>query len=81
MLRIGGGTMTVTASVLRKDIYHLLDQVLETGKPLDVKRKNGIVKIVAGQPTAKLARLKKHACIPGDPEDLVHSDWSGEWKP
>ena len=73
--------MTVTASVLRKDIYHLLDQVLETGKPLDVKRKNGIVKIVAGQPTAKLARLKKHACIPGDPEDLVHSDWSGEWKP
>jgi len=73
--------MTVTASVLRKDIYHLLDQVLETGKPLAVKRKSGMVKIVAEQPTAKLARLKKHACIPGDPEDLVHSDWSGEWNP
>ena len=73
--------MTVTASVLRKDIYHLLDQVLETGTPLAVKRKNGMVKIVAEPPSAKLARLKKHACIQGDPEDLVHSDWSGEWNP
>lgn len=73
--------MTVTASVLRKDIYHLLDQVLETGKPLAVKRKSGMVNIVAEEPPAKMARLKKHACIPGDPEDLVHSDWSGEWNP
>jgi len=73
--------MTVTASVLRKDIYHLLDQVLETGKPLEVKRKSGTVKIVAEQHMAKLARLKKHACIQGDPEELVHSDWSGEWNP
>ena len=73
--------MTVSASVLRKDIYHLLDRVLETGEPLDVKRKKGIVKIVAEQPAAKLSRLKKHACIQGDPEDLVHSDWSGEWNP
>ena len=73
--------MTVTASVLRKNIYHLLDEVLETGKPIDVKRKNGMVKIVAEQPEAKLARLKKHDCIQGDPEELVHSDWSGEWNP
>ena len=73
--------MTVTASVLRKDIYHLLDQVLETGKPLEVKRKSGTVKIVAEQHLAKLARLKKHDCIQGDPEELVHSDWSGEWNP
>lgn len=73
--------MTVTATILRKDIYNLLDQVLETGEPLEVQRKTGVVKIVAEQPTAKLARLKQHRCIHGDPEDLVHSDWSGEWKP
>ena len=73
--------MTVTASVLRKDIYHLLDQVLETGKPLEVTRKKGTVKIVAEQPTSKMELLKKHDCIPGDPEELVHSDWSGEWNP
>jgi hypothetical protein len=73
--------MTVTASVLRKDIYHLLDTVLATGKPLEVKRKSGMVKIIAEQSSPKMARLKKHECIQGDPEDLVHSDWSGEWRP
>jgi hypothetical protein len=73
--------MVVTASALRKDIYHLLDQVLETGKPLEVKRKSGTVKIVAGKNLTKLERLKKHDCIQGNPEELVHSDWSGEWNP
>ena len=73
--------MTVTASVLRKNIYQLLDEVLETGKPLDVQRKKGTLKIVPEQPSAKLARLKKRNCIQGDPEELVHSDWSGEWNP
>lgn len=73
--------MTVTASALRKDIYHLLDEVVETGKALEVQRKNGTVKIVAEQSAPKMARLKKHDCIKGDPEDLVHSDWSGEWQP
>lgn len=76
--------MTVTASALRKDIYQLLDQVLATGKPLTVKRKNGTVKIVPDQPVSrisKLERLQKHDCIVGDPEDLVHMDWSKEWKP
>ena len=74
--------MMVTASGFRKNIYRLLDEVLETGKPLDVKRKNGTVKIVAEeQPETKLARLKKRDCIQGDPEELVHSDWSGEWNP
>ncbi|VGO18282.1 type II toxin-antitoxin system Phd/YefM family antitoxin [Pontiella sulfatireligans] len=73
--------MTVTASVLRKDIYHLLDHVLETGQPLAVQRKTGTVKIVAEQPSTKMSRLRKRECIQGDPEELVHSDWSGEWKP
>ena len=73
--------MTVTASVLRKDIYHMLDEVLATGRPLEVRRKHGTVKIIAEQASTKMERLKKHECIQGDPEDLVHSDWSGEWNP
>jgi hypothetical protein len=59
----------------------LLDRVLETGTPLEVKRKSGMVKIVAEQSVRKMERLKKHDCIKGDPEELVHSDWSGEWNP
>lgn len=73
--------MKVTATVLRKDLYRLLDQVLETGQSLAVQRKTGTLKIVIDQPASKMARLKKHNCIQGDPEELVHSDWSEEWKP
>jgi len=73
--------MTVTASVLRKDIYQLLDQVLATGKPLVVKRKSGVVKIVPDKPVSKLSKLKPRNGLHGDPEDIVHMDWSKEWKP
>jgi hypothetical protein len=73
--------MTVTVSGLRQNIYCLLDQVVETGQPLTVRRGNRLLKIVAEKPASKLARLSRHRCIRGDPEDLVHSDWSREWKP
>ena len=73
--------MTVTVSGLRQDIYRLLDRVIETGQPLAVKRGDRLLKIVAEEPASKLARLSRHNCIRGNPEDLVHLDWSKEWKP
>jgi prevent-host-death family protein len=71
--------MKVTASKLRENIYGILDQVLETGNPVEVVRKGKILKIVPEQKIDKLSRLKKRNCIVGDPEDLVHMDWSSEW--
>jgi len=71
--------MTVTASQLRNDIYRMLDKVLETGSPLIVERKGRRLKIVCDETPSKLSRLVKHDCIAGDPEDLVHMDWSTEW--
>jgi antitoxin (DNA-binding transcriptional repressor) of toxin-antitoxin stability system len=73
--------MTVTVSALRQNIYRLLDGVVETGQPLAVKRGDRMLLIVAEKPVSKLARLRPHKCIPGNPEDLVHLDWSQEWKP
>jgi hypothetical protein len=73
--------MTVTVSGLRQNIYRLLDQVIETGQPLSIKRGNRLLKIVAEKPASKLGRLSRHNCIHGDPEELVHLDWSKEWKP
>jgi hypothetical protein len=69
----------VTASKLRENIYGILDQVLETGTPVEVIRKGKVLKIVPEQKPDKLSRLKKRKCIVGDPEDLVHLDWSSEW--
>jgi len=69
----------VTASKLRENIYGILDQVLETGTPVEVIRKGKVLKIVPEQKPDKLSRLKKRKCIVGDPEDIVHMDWSSEW--
>jgi len=76
--------MKITASKLRENIYKLLDQVLETGTPVEIERRGRKLRIVPADdpPRSKLDRLERrpHAIV-GDPEDLVHLDWSTEWKP
>lgn len=74
--------MAITPSELRRDVYRLLDEVLESGEPLEIERKGRLLRIVPDQPTSKLARLRPHpGTIIGDPEDIVHMDWSHYWDP
>ena len=71
-----------SVSALRADLYRLLDQVLETGEPLEIERKGKRLRIVPVKRGSKLDLLKPNpGAIIGDPEDLVHMDWSSEWKP
>lgn len=70
----------ITPSTLRKDVYRLLDQVLATRQPLVVRRRGRRVCIVPEpEPGSRTARLKPRPCIKGDPEALVHTDWSTAW--
>ena len=71
--------MNVTASALRNNIYRFLDSVAEGGEPLVVERKGHLLKIVCEERRSRLSTLVRHDCIKGDPEQLVHVDWSGEW--
>ena len=72
----------MTATELRHNIYLLLDQVLETGIPLEIERKGRALRIVPATPRKKLDNLKRRDdYLPGDPEDIVHMDWSKEWRP
>jgi hypothetical protein len=72
--------MAVTASQLRQNVYRLLDKTLETGKPLEVRRKGHTLRIVPdAAPVGKLKSLVPHDCIQGDPEELVHIDWGDTW--
>lgn len=73
--------MTVTLTELRSDLYRLVDRVLETGEPLEIER-NGRKLLITPTPLEnKLANLiRRHNVVAGDPEDLVHLDWSDEWK-
>ena len=76
--------MSLTASKLRENIYRILDQVLETGEPVEIVRGGRRLRIIpADEPRrGKLERLQPHAkALVGDPQDIVHLDWSGEWKP
>ena len=73
--------MALTASKLRENIYRILDQVLETGVPVEIRRKGKIVRIVPGEPVSKLDRLTRRDYLVGDPDYIVHMDWSGEWRP
>jgi antitoxin (DNA-binding transcriptional repressor) of toxin-antitoxin stability system len=72
--------MAVTASELRQNIYRLLDEVLETGKPLEIERKGRRLRIVALEPERRLDRVRPRPdVIVGDPDDLVSIDWSATW--
>ncbi len=71
--------MRVSASKLRENIYSILDEVLESGVPVEIKRKGKLLRIVPEKTKSKLSRLKKRNCIVGDPEDLVHMDWLEHW--
>ncbi len=72
--------MFITISELRQNIYKLLDRVAETGIPIEINRKGKKLKIIAERKVSKLDRLKKREGLSCNPEDLVHIDWSGEWK-
>ena len=74
-------TRRLTASELRTDIYRVLDQVLQTGVPVEIERRGQILRIVPPGERSKLDRLKPRKYLLTDPEELVHIDWSGEWRP
>ncbi len=49
--------MTVNPTELRANLHQLLDEVLETGVPLEIERNGRRLRIVADPPTSKLDRL------------------------
>lgn len=74
--------MRVTPSRLRADIYNLIDRVIETGEPLEIERRGVIVRLVPPRAATWLDGLQRRTgVVSGDPEDLVHVDWSDQWSP
>lgn len=73
--------MTMTATQFRKDLYRVFDHVARTGIPARVIRKGQEFSIVPQKKRSKLDNLKKRPVIVGDPEKLIHTDWTKAWKP
>ncbi len=72
--------MIIKPTEFRKNIYKLLDQVVSTGIPIEIERKGKRIKIIPEKKTKKLDNLKRRKIFNCDPQDLVHIDWSSEWK-
>jgi hypoxanthine phosphoribosyltransferase len=67
--------MTITASKLRENIYRILDEVAETGVPVEVMRKGVKLRIAPEVKRSKLANLKKRKDWLGSEEELFKSTW------
>ena len=72
--------MSLSATKLRQNLYSILDRVLETGVPIQVERNGRLLVIEPQEKRKKWDRLEEHDIVKGDPEGIVHMDWSGEWK-
>src|SRR5882672_3509581 len=74
--------MALSASKLRANVYRLLDEVLETGKPLEIERNGKTLVIAPKEKESMWDRLpRREGYIVGDPDELIHIDWSSEWNP
>jgi hypothetical protein len=65
---------TVTPTELRANIYKLLDEILNTGIPLEIKKGDKRLRIVPVEKGDKLQNLiARPEVIAGDPEELVET--------
>lgn len=71
----------ITPSEFRQNIYNLLDQVIKTGVPLEIKRKGRTLKVIVDEKPKKLSNLKKRDILNCTPEELIETNWISEWKP
>lgn len=81
-VRTKESALATTASKLRADIYRMLDEVLETGRPLEIERNGKTLVIAPKEQESIWDRLpRREGAIIGDPDELIHIDWSSEWNP
>jgi prevent-host-death family protein len=72
--------MAISVTKLRANLYEIVDRVIETGVPVEIERKGERIRLERAKPKSKLQKLAKNPnTIVGDPEEIVHMDWSSEW--
>jgi prevent-host-death family protein len=69
----------MNAARLRANLYAVLDEVIETGKPVEIVRKGRKLRIVPDHAVRKTDALEPHPGTVDDPGAIVHQDWSGLW--
>ena len=75
-----GGSMAITATKLRQNLYRILDEIIDSGIPVRINRRGEILKIIPEKKKSKLERLTEHKTIVGDPESIIDISFADEWK-
>ncbi len=72
--------MSLSLTELRTDLYKVVDQIIETGIPVEVMRNGHKIKIILADGPSKLERLVRRThVINGDPDSIIYNDWLSEW--
>ncbi|MBW4577374.1 MAG: type II toxin-antitoxin system Phd/YefM family antitoxin [Aphanothece sp. CMT-3BRIN-NPC111] len=72
---------SVTPTELRGNLYNLLDEVLNTGIPIEIERGGRRLRIVPVEGVDKLQSLvSRPDVILGEPDELVGINWEQEVK-
>ena len=61
----------ISLTALRSNLFKIVDNVIETGNPVELERKGHRLKIVIEGKKSKLENLKPHDCIVGNPDELI----------
>ncbi len=67
---------SITPTELRGNIYNLLDEVIDTGIPIEINKGGKLLKIVPAEKADKFLNLvPREGIIEEKPEDLVDLHW------
>jgi hypothetical protein len=74
--------MKVTPTALRKDLYSLLDRVIDSGETLEIERRGVVLEVRPRRRESRLERLKRNArpVWVGPKEDIFKIDLLEEWR-
>ena len=73
--------MSLSLTEFRANLYKIVDQAIKTGTPIELERKGVKITLIPETKKSKLERLVKYPnTIIGDPDSVVHIDWSSEWE-
>jgi|tagenome__1003787_1003787.scaffolds.fasta_scaffold20557876_2 hypothetical protein len=67
--------VAIKASALRENLDRILDEVLDTGEPVEIEHRGKILRIVPLEARSKLDNLRPRHHLLTDPEELIHLDW------
>jgi len=61
----------ISLTSLRNNLFKIVDEVIQSGNPVELERKGHRLKIVLEEKKSKLDNLKPNDCIVGNPDELI----------